>query len=112
MMKKIFVALAFSIGYSFLLACQLASFLSILSLSMSIFENWSDYPRFTPFCFAVIIISLILIVGLLYINSKYWNHSLKSHDTEFLIEIIGTCILVFPFWSVLDKAINWTHSAF
>ena len=105
-MKKTLIAFAFSIGYSFLAACHIVCLLNVLMLPVSL------YPRFFLFCIIVILMSIVLIVGLLFLNSKYWNHTLKTHDNELLFEIICTSVLIFPFWSLLDKIIKWAQNAF
>ena len=110
-MKKALIAFAFSVGYSFLIACHIVCVINFLGHTFSPFDS-NTYPRFVPFCIITAILALILIIGLLFLNSKYWGHTLKAHDTELMIEIICSIVLLFPLWYIVEIVLNWTHKAF
>jgi len=109
--KKVLISLAFSVGYSFLLASHIVCVINFLGYGFALFDT-NTYPRFIPFCIIAAILAFVLSIALLFLNSKYWGHTLKSHDNELMTEIICSLVLFFPFWYIVEKILNWTHSAF
>ncbi len=91
---KLLVCLLFTASYAALMSLAMSCFMQLPSIAFS--SSWvgESYPRLTFFCYAVPIVALLVLIGLLILNIKLSDRLSYTNDTWIVCSVCAFVISI------------------